>query len=202
MVVDLGTGDGRAVLARATAEPGSLVIGIDAVAGAMAESSRRARRRRLPNTLFAVAAAERPPVELAGRATILTITLPWGSLLAGALARPGHEAASAGIAGLVAPNGRVEIVVSIDPRDGLALPDLAEAEARDELARRWLEHGLTVAEVCPATAEELEAAGSTWARRLFAGNRARPAWRIVLCRPARRPIVDARPSHDTDPDGG
>ena len=62
MVIDLGTGDGRHVLAFAAARPDTLVIGIDANAAGMAEASRRAARRRaLPNALFAVAAAEHPP---------------------------------------------------------------------------------------------------------------------------------------------
>jgi hypothetical protein len=50
------------VLAAAAARPDTLVIGLDAVAGAMAGASRRAARRgALPNALFAVAAAEHPP---------------------------------------------------------------------------------------------------------------------------------------------
>jgi len=50
------------VLAAATASPDTLVIGMDANAAAMADSSRRAARRRaLPNALFVVAAAEHPP---------------------------------------------------------------------------------------------------------------------------------------------
>ena len=62
MAVDLGTGDGRFVLAAAAARPDRLVIGLDASADAMRASSHRAARRRaLPNALFVVAAAEHPP---------------------------------------------------------------------------------------------------------------------------------------------
>jgi 16S rRNA (adenine(1408)-N(1))-methyltransferase len=62
VAIDLGTGDGRHVLAAAAERPETLVIGVDASADAMAESSRRAARRgALPNALFAVAAAEHPP---------------------------------------------------------------------------------------------------------------------------------------------
>ena len=88
--MDLGTGDGRFVLASAAAEPETLVIGIDASAGAMAESSDRAarspRRGGLPNAMFVAAAAETPPAELLGIASRVVIQLPWGSLLRGALA--------------------------------------------------------------------------------------------------------------------
>jgi 16S rRNA (adenine(1408)-N(1))-methyltransferase len=62
VAIDLGTGDGRSVLAAAAARADALVIGVDASAAAMAEASRRAARRgALPNALFAVAAAEHPP---------------------------------------------------------------------------------------------------------------------------------------------
>ncbi len=62
MAIDLGTGDGRRVLAAAVARTDTLVTGVDANAAAMAEASRRAALRgALPNALFAVAAAEHPP---------------------------------------------------------------------------------------------------------------------------------------------
>ena len=62
MAIDLGTGDGRHVLAAAAARRDTLVVGIDANAAGMAEASRRAARRgALPNALFAAAAAEHPP---------------------------------------------------------------------------------------------------------------------------------------------
>jgi 16S rRNA (adenine(1408)-N(1))-methyltransferase len=60
--VDLGTGDGRGVLAAAAEHPDTLVVGIDANAAAMATASRKAARRdALPNALFVVAAAQHPP---------------------------------------------------------------------------------------------------------------------------------------------
>ena len=61
-MLDLGTGDGRHVLAAARARPEVLVVGVDANAAGMAEASRRAARRgAVPNALFVVAAAEHPP---------------------------------------------------------------------------------------------------------------------------------------------
>jgi Methyltransferase domain len=87
--VDLGTGDGRAVLAAAAARPDRLAVGVDASAAAMAEASWRAARRSerggLPNAVFVVAAAEALPPELDGVADLVTIQFPWGSLLKGLL---------------------------------------------------------------------------------------------------------------------
>jgi 16S rRNA (adenine(1408)-N(1))-methyltransferase len=59
MAIDLGTGDGRFVLAAAAARPDTLFVGIDANADGMRDASRRAAK--LPNALYAVAAAEHPP---------------------------------------------------------------------------------------------------------------------------------------------
>ena len=107
MLADIGTGDGRFVLATATANPRWLVIGIDPVADALVEASRRAaapaRKGGLPNALFVAAAAESLPAGLHGVATRVTVNLPWGSLLRGALAL--DDAAAAGIACLAAPGG-------------------------------------------------------------------------------------------------
>jgi 16S rRNA (adenine(1408)-N(1))-methyltransferase len=146
----------------------------------MAESSLRAarpeRKGGLPNALFVVAAAERPPEELRAIAAETTILFPWGSLLRGALALDDARDAAQGIAGLVAPGGHVRALISIDPRDRLAVPAL-DAGAGDALAARWACHGLLLTSFAPATTAEIDEAGSSWARRLAAG-RDRQVWRL------------------------
>jgi 16S rRNA (adenine(1408)-N(1))-methyltransferase len=148
----------------------------------MAESSLRAarapRKGGLPNALFVVAAAERPPAELLGIAAEVTVLFPWGSLLRGALALEDAHDASAGIAALAAPGGLVRLVVSIDPRDHLGLPPI-EAGSRAPLAARWARQGLRLTAFEPADPAEIDASGSSWARRLAAG-RDRVAWRLDL----------------------
>lgn len=186
-MIDLGTGDGRFVLATAAADPTALVIGVDASADAMAEASRRAagpaKRGGVPNALFVVAAAESPPSELAGIADSVSIHLPWGSLLRGALAL--DDAVAAGIAGLLAPSGRVEILLAPAVRDRLAPEVDVARRLTDGLADGWRRHGLALCEARLATDAEIAAARSTWARRLGlrAGDPDRSAFRLVL-RPA------------------
>jgi 16S rRNA (adenine(1408)-N(1))-methyltransferase len=161
-----------------------LVVGIDASAAAMAESSlhaaRPSRKGGLPNALFVVAAAERPPDELCAVATEVTVLFPWGSLLRGALALADGLDAAAGIAGLVAPNGVVRALVSIDPRDRLAVSSI-DADDRAGLGERWACHGLTLTVFEPTGRVEIRASGSSWARRLAAG-RERRVWRLELRR--------------------
>lgn len=173
------------MLWRARHEPASLVIGIDASAAAMSESSLRAARPAakggLPNALFVVAAAECPPDELLGIADEITVLFPWGSLLRGALAIDDARDASSGIVALAAPGGLVTIVVSVEGRDGLDLPPM-NAGIRDGLAARWRGQGLGLTSFGPVAAAASNASGSSWARRLAVG-RDRAAWCFVLGRP-------------------
>jgi 16S rRNA (adenine(1408)-N(1))-methyltransferase len=186
--VDLGTGDGRFVLATAAANPTRLVIGIDPVADALAEASRRAaapaRKGGLPNALFVAAAAESLPRDLHGVAERVTLNLPWGSLLRGALAL--DERAAAGIACLVAPGGTAELLVAPADRDRLA-GDVAVPKRLEGgcLTDDWRRLGLCLHEARPATAAELAATPTTWAKRLrLHGSRLpdRAPWRLVLGR--------------------
>jgi 16S rRNA (adenine(1408)-N(1))-methyltransferase len=93
----------------------------------------------------------------------MTINFPWGSLLRGVL---GHDdAVLAGIASLGAAG---TALVSVVLRDGMpAVPE------PDVLAVAYAHHGLAVLEARPATAAEIAASGSSWAKRLGAGA-ARP----------------------------
>lgn len=97
----------------------------------------------------------------------MTINFPWASLLRGVLG--GDDAVLSGIAQLAAPGASISSLVSVVPRDGVpaAPPD-------GELAVAYSRHGLRLVEARPATADEIAASGSSWAKRLRAG-RARPA---------------------------
>jgi len=180
VIVDLGTGDGRAVLARAAAEPLNLVIGIDANAAAMAESSRRASRgrgaRHLANALFLVEAAEALPGPLMSAASTVTVVMPWGSLLRGVLGQDG--VVLRGVASIVAPAGRVEVLASVRPAD--AVPGMSSLDdgARPAIATAWAAAGFELMSMRRATADDLRQTRSSWARRL--GDR--PVWRIELAR--------------------
>jgi len=196
VLVDLGTGDGRFVLAAAGANPTGLVIGIDPVADALAEASRRAAapppKGGLTNALFVVAAAESLPLELHGVAERVTVNLPWGSLLRGALAL--DERAAAGIACLVAPGGTAELLVAPADRDRLAGDVSVDGRLEGGcLTADWRRYGLCLHEARPATAAELAATPTSWAKRLRlhgSGVADRTPWRLVL----RREPADGSPT--------
>ena len=174
MVVDIGTGDGRVVLARAAAEPAALIVGIDASAAAMAGASRRAERRGPVNTLFLAAGVETLETSpLAGRADLVTVLFPWGSLLRGSLGL--DDRALCGIASLLAPDGRLEVLASVVPSDGVAGLASLDTTATPAIRRAWSAAGLELVTMQPAEGQEVVSSGSTWARRLGAG---RPVWRL------------------------
>lgn len=168
MTIDVGAGDGRAVLATAAAEPTSLVIGLDAVAASMAESSRRAARARLTNALFVVAAAEAIPAELVGLADLVTVRFPWGSLLRGCLGL--DEAVTSGISSLVASRGELELLIAPIARDRLdGIPTELDNVVR-AAAATFGRFGLERIEGRQATPAEVATSRSTWAKRLLANG--------------------------------
>ncbi|MEV0031612.1 methyltransferase domain-containing protein [Nocardia sp. NPDC050793] len=174
--IDLGTGDGRAVLAAATAASERLVIGVDANAANMSNASRKAARGKLANTLFVVAAAERLPRELDGVADIVTVYFPWGSLLRGVVTA--DPVIVAGLARVMKPGASLSILVSVTEHDrSSGLPPIDERDLRD-LTEPFAAQGLTITGVTPATAVDIAATGSSWGKRLGAGSQ-RSAWRIT-----------------------
>lgn len=164
LVVDLGCGDGRATARLAAREPEALVIGVDANLDAAERVVRRARRAPgkggVPNLAFVRAAADRLPAALEGRVDELRIDLPWGSLLDGLLSP--DPVLVAGIARLLAPGGRLRVVLNAG-----ALPDeLSQEQARDRLRETLVACGLTDVRV-DATATWPE---TGWGKRLTGGR--------------------------------
>lgn len=84
VVLDVGTGDGKHVLAEARRRPQTLVIGLDADPERMRPTAARAAakpaRGGVANAVFVWAAVEHLPEELGG-VDELHVLMPWGSLL-------------------------------------------------------------------------------------------------------------------------
>jgi 16S rRNA (adenine(1408)-N(1))-methyltransferase len=142
----------------------------------------------LANALFVVAAVESPPVELVGRADLVTVVFPWGSLLRGVLGLDAR--AAAGLASLVRPGGALEALVSVIDRDGLTEPASAMTDRR-RLEEAWSALGFAVEALRAAGTAELAASGSSWAKRLGVGPRGRRSVdRLVLRRLAQDERAD------------
>jgi 16S rRNA (adenine(1408)-N(1))-methyltransferase len=175
------------------------VLGVDADARAMAESSRRAAARPsrggLPNACFVVSGVEQMPAAIDGLAGRLTVRFPWGSLLRGALGCDDEAAAS--IARLVAPDGRLELTLSVTARDraaGDARGDFGPADV-ECIATTFGSLGLTAVDVRRLTAPDVAATGSSWACRLGAARGApdRSVWRVTMERSVASSATVGRP---------
>ena len=179
--MDLGTGDGRYVLAHAAAHPNRLVLGIDAQHAAMADASRRAARPParggLPNARFVVCSLEALPGELDKIADLVTVHFPWGTLRAAAA---GHEPTlTERLARLVRPGGRLDLLLADAERDGGRPVDPEAVLAAYE------RHGLRPVDTRPASLPDAVAAHSSWGKRLLSNRgRGRLAWAVRLERPS------------------
>jgi hypothetical protein len=181
--MDLGAGDGRYVLHRAAEHSTELVLAMDASHAAMRDASRRAARPAskggLPNARFIASGLELLPRQLAGFASLVTVHFPWGSLLRAAAGRDVDGAA--GIVRLVTPGGRLRLLVSAADRDATSggLDDLDPAAVLSAFGAL----GLEPVACRPASAEDIQAAHSTWGRRLLASGRARHTCLLELTAP-------------------
>jgi 16S rRNA (adenine(1408)-N(1))-methyltransferase len=177
-VVDLGTGDGRSVLHAARRDPDAFVIGIDADAASMRETSRKAARSPdkggVPNAMFVVGSVGSLPDELDAVADEVRVTFPWGSLLRGVLGV--DPTVLGGIARVAKVGGEIRALVSVTERDGLGVSARVDPSVYDA-------HGLRLIEARPARESEIAATDSSWAKRLRAGV-ARP---VTLVRSVREP---------------
>ena len=171
--MDIGTGDGRFVVATARAEPDSLVIGLDADAASMREASRHAaasaRRGGLRNALFVVSSVETLPHEMTACADGATVYFPWGSLLRGI--GSADSAVMSPLARLLRPGAPLRVILSVTPADHSVGVEQLDAARVTGLAATYRASGLLLVECRSATEDDLAATHSTWAKRLRAGSR-------------------------------
>jgi 16S rRNA (adenine(1408)-N(1))-methyltransferase len=100
------------------------------------------------------------------------VHFPWGSLLRGVLGY--DDNVLSGLVRLLAPGAEATALVSVVPRDGA--PAVPHA---DQLRAAYAPHGVSVADARLATAAEVAASRSSWAKRLRAGT-ARPVTLLRL----------------------
>ena len=175
VVVDMGTGDGRAAYRLARARPDTLVVGVDPAWERMVETATRGARKPakggLPNILFVRGVAEDPPVELLGLADEVQVAMPWGRLLAGVVR--GDPDVCGGLRALATTGATLEVTVGTDiwrepvPLEIRPLPELTVSYVDSFLRSALAATGWRVerAESLPASS-----AGTSWARRLSGGR--------------------------------
>ena len=170
----MGTGDGRYPLFVARTRSYTFAIGIDPSLDALRRTSRALVRRPLANVALIISAVE--AARLGPLGDLVTVHFPWGSLLAAVLGDAPSGLAS--LASLVKPGANVRVLVSATERDGHAP---LGPEARAVLAQAYAAAGLRLCTMRPASRAEVEAARSSWGKRLDAGG-TRPAYLLTAHR--------------------
>jgi 16S rRNA (adenine(1408)-N(1))-methyltransferase len=174
VVIDIGTGDGRYVLAAARSNANKFFIGIDANVKPLEKPSMKATRKPakggLPNAMFVQAAIEDLPDELDGVADEIHIHFSWGSLLRAVAA--GEEAVLRSLCRIAAPGCLLEIVIGIDRErdkteiERLGIPELSPAYLKGTLAPKFSEAGFRLLDHGELAGERWRSLETSWARRL------------------------------------
>ena len=170
LVVDLGTGDGKHVLAEARRRSDQLVVGLDAGPDAMRRTAARAAakpaRGGQPNALFVWAAVEQLPPELDDISEVHSL-MPWGSLLR-ALVTPDEELLRT-VASRCRPGARFLVTLNLHAWR----PPVPEVGATAEptpdsawLAEAYARAGWVLEESSYLDDAALAALGTSWTKRL------------------------------------
>ncbi len=160
-MIDLGTGDGRFVLAAAASSPDLFAIGIDACR----ENLRVTTRRAPHNALFIAANAISLPHELSGFADRLTINFPWGSLLD--VLAMGEISILAELLNVCRPGAQVEVRLN---ESALAEAGLSLSTGWEKVCGNLTQAGISGTVVKEIGHEQLRLFPSTWARKMAFGR--------------------------------
>jgi len=181
IAVDIGTGDGRFVYARARAHPEWFCIGIDSERQNLREYSakihKKPSRGGLParNALYVIANVRNLPEELSGLANRVYINFPWGSLLESVVT--GDDAVLGEIAAVSADGVTLEILVNYSifvdpiPVEVRRLPKLSPDYIQEVLAPAYARAGFVLVETTTLAGDELREIPTTWSKRLAHGRR-------------------------------
>jgi hypothetical protein len=104
----------------------------------------------------------------------ITVTFPWGTLLDGVLGT--NASVLTALATIARSGATLRVLVSLVERDGRGrLPEV------ERLAAAYGEARFTSLAIAPATREDVDAAHSSWGKRLGVG-RTRPAFVLTAVR--------------------
>jgi 16S rRNA (adenine(1408)-N(1))-methyltransferase len=172
-VLDIGTGDGRFVFEKAIKNPKNLYIGIDPAENQLKIYSKKANRKKLQNTVFAIGSIENLPPELFSLIDELYINLPWGTLLEKMVKM--NELTAGNLSSITKKDGKMEIVFGYVPEfepsetERLNLPDITEKENLEKILNSFSRY-FEITELRELDKKELGDLETTWAKKLKFGK--------------------------------
>jgi 16S rRNA (adenine(1408)-N(1))-methyltransferase len=178
LVLDIGTGDGKHVLAEARRRPDAVVVGLDADAERMRAASARAAakpaRGGVPNAVFVRAAVEALPLELTAIDEV-HVLMPWGSLLR-ALVRPEHDVLAA-VAARCVSGASFLVTLNLHawrppvPEVG-ETPEPTPDSVRDVLGGAYADAGWRIDDARYLSDDDIAALATSWTKRLASSRAA------------------------------
>jgi len=172
-ILDIGTGDGRFVFEKAIKNPKNLYIGIDPAENQLKIYSKKANRKKLQNTVFAIGSIENLPPELFSLIDELYINLPWGTLLEKMVKM--NELTAGNLSSITKKDGKMEIVFGYVPKfepsetERLNLPDITEKENLEKILNSFSRY-FEITELRELDKKELGDLETTWAKKLKFGK--------------------------------
>jgi len=172
-ILDIGTGDGRFVFEKAIKNPKNLYIGIDPAENQLKIYSKKANRKKLQNTVFAIGSIENLPPELFSLIDELYINLPWGTLLEKMVKM--NELTAGNLSSITKKDGKMEIVFGYVPKfepsetERLDLPDITEKENLEKILNSFSRY-FEITELRELDKKELGDLETTWAKKLKFGK--------------------------------
>lgn len=171
--VDIGTGDGRFVYKNAVENPNTFYVGLDPAQPQLEVYSKKAEKEKVSNVLFVVGSLEMMPYEIFGSAHILTVILPWGTLLQ-AISEPNSKVNV--FRNILRPYGRLELIFGYSQEaepteiERLGLSNLTPFHVANKIIPFFSQHKYQLLESDTLTKEQLRDFESTWCKKLSFGS--------------------------------
>ena len=179
VLIDIGTGNGRYPYLYAKNNPNSLAIGIDPAGDNMIEYSVKSQKKTskggLNNVLYCVSAIESIPEEFANIGDIITVNLPWGSLLEGIV--KAETIVLNAIATMAKKNCSFRAIFSYTELHELgeierrALPELSASYIENTLTPYYHKAGIEITVVKKFSNEDLRKLNTLWAKKLMVSKK-------------------------------
>jgi hypothetical protein len=94
------------------------------------------------------------------------------------------DAALAGVASLSTAGGRISVLASVVPSDGVEGIETLDGSWEPRICDAWARHAIDLVGMWPATNDDIRRSGSSWARRLRSGHSGRVIQRLEFVRSA------------------
>lgn len=182
VLVDLGTGNGKFIYDMAAKDEKNLYIGIEPTAENLFEYSKKTSKNKIRNLVFLISSIENLGSELDGKADMVYVNFPWGTLLEAVvkdmpelLRKISNLGKEGSVFSFTFAYSNIHEPSEIEKR---ALPLLSEDYLHNQLRDIYKKAGLEIESCTNLSTLDIKNFGSFWAKKLFLGKN-RDVFRII-----------------------